>query len=187
MIRREFLQRLERGLRLLPADRRAEILADYASYFADGVAQGRREEEVAESLGTPARLAAELLLAHEAGSSGVPDANPSTLRALTALVALVVIEGVAWLPLVVSVLAVLLLLVTGIVALVYGGFTLIVDPFDRPLGGLAAVLLRAVGWMAAGVGLLAVARAAVLLVARLFVRSQRHNRRVLRQSTEVLR
>jgi hypothetical protein len=84
----------------------------------------------------------------------------------------VVVEGVAWVPLVVSVLAVLMLLAGGVVALVYGSFILVVDPFDRPLGGLAAVLLRAVGWMAAGVGALAGARAAVLLVARLFVRRQ---------------
>ncbi|WP_051259026.1 DUF1700 domain-containing protein [Chitinibacter tainanensis] len=57
----EFLNQLEAALQALPAAERAEILADYRAYFADGLADGRSEAEIAMALGDPARLARELL------------------------------------------------------------------------------------------------------------------------------
>jgi uncharacterized membrane protein len=162
MTREQFLAALERGLKHLPADRRRDILADYQSYFAEGLAAGRDERKVAESLGNPARLAAELRLGHEAPRSA--------FRGFSALVALAMLDGLLWLPLVLGLLLVLVLTGAGAVALVYAAFTLSVLPFDLPLGGIGAVLLRGLALAAAGAAAFAAARAGVLLLARFIVR-----------------
>lgn len=186
MTRFEFLQRLERALRQLPDSKRAEIVADYQSYFADGVAAGRSEEAVAESLGDPARLGAELVVAHEAASLDTAVAPTATLRTLKALSALVVLDrAAAWLLLVACLPAILLLLMAGCAALLYGLFMLVVGPFDMPLGGVVAALLRGVGWVSAGIAALALARAVVYSVATFFLKLNRHNRRAQRHANEV--
>jgi len=59
MNQQTFMQQLEAALSRLPAAERQEILADYAEYFGDALADGRSEEEVAASLGDPQRLARE--------------------------------------------------------------------------------------------------------------------------------
>ena len=162
MTREEFLSILERGLARLPPDKCAEILADYRSYFSEGVAAGRTEATIAQSLGNPARLAAELRLGHEAPGSA--------FRAFTGLVALALLDGVRWFPLVVGLLVILLLLGAGSVALVYAAFALFVLPFDMPLGGITAVLLRAVALGAAGVTAFALSRAGMQVLLNFFVR-----------------
>jgi uncharacterized membrane protein len=60
MTRDAFLQALRRGLRGLPAAEADDIVLDYAAHFADAIAAGRSEAEIAVSLGDPARLAGEL-------------------------------------------------------------------------------------------------------------------------------
>jgi uncharacterized membrane protein len=169
MNRAEFFAGLEHGLRQLPSQQRAEILSDYQSYFADALAAGRAEHEVAESLGNPTRLSAELRLGLEAPRSAS--------RSFFTLMTLAVIDGISWLPLVAGLLLVLALTGIGAVALVYACFTLLVIPFDSPLGGIAAVLLRGVALTAAGVAAFALARAGVLLLVKFFVRMHRRNRR----------
>jgi uncharacterized membrane protein len=162
--RAEFLRRLEKGLRALPPEERARVLADYDDYFADGELAGRDAADIANALGNPATLAAELRLAHEVQSwrAGRPRV---TLRMLSALLSLSVLHGVAWLPLVLGALTILAMMGAGICALAYGGFTLVVEPFDEPLGGVAAVLARALAWLSAGVGVMAVSAAAVYALA----------------------
>ena len=54
-----FLEALRRGLIGLPPAQTDEIVADYSAHFAEGVAAGRSEEEVAAALGDPQRLARE--------------------------------------------------------------------------------------------------------------------------------
>ena len=61
MTRAEFLDTLRRRLRR-PATRRrsTSCIDDYASHFAEGMAAGRSEAEIAAALGDPMRLAREL-------------------------------------------------------------------------------------------------------------------------------
>jgi len=56
MNRAQFLSDLKRGLAGLPAEEIEEIVNDYDTHFADGIAAGRSEESIAEALGKPARL-----------------------------------------------------------------------------------------------------------------------------------
>ena len=184
MTREEFLRRLEPGLRSLPPEERGRVLADYAAYFTDGEAAGREVAEIAASLGNPATLAAELRLAHEVHSWRA-DRPRVTLRMLSALGSLALLHSVAWLPLVLGLLLIFAMIGAGLCALSYGGFTLIVEPFDAPLGGVAAALARAFAWLSAGTGMLAAAGASVYALAKYFVRLQQLDRRILQPSTEV--
>jgi uncharacterized membrane protein len=183
--RADFLRRLKDALLRIPADRHAEILADYESYFAEGAAAGRDEQEVADSLGNPARIAAELRLDHDLRTWRDGGGGKPTLRTFSALAMLALLDGAAWLPLLLGLFVVLLLFGTALAALVFGCATLFVSSFDAPLGGIAAVLLRALAYFSAGVALLAISHAAVYALASGFSRLRRIHRRVLRHSNEV--
>ena len=63
MTRQAFLDRLRAGLRGLPTSAINDIVADYQAHFAEGVAAGRTEAEIAAALGEPDRVIRELLVA----------------------------------------------------------------------------------------------------------------------------
>jgi len=60
MTRQAFINRLRDNLKGLPPGVAEEIVSDYEAHFADAVADGRSEAEVAQALGDPGRLAREL-------------------------------------------------------------------------------------------------------------------------------
>src|SRR5471032_3369617 len=60
MTRAEFLDTLRRRLSGLPPSEIDELVSDYATHFADGIAAGRSEAEIAAALRDPMRLAREL-------------------------------------------------------------------------------------------------------------------------------
>jgi uncharacterized membrane protein len=60
MTRADFIARLRRGLAGMSPEAVDDIVADYETHFADGAADGRSEDEVAEGLGDPDRLARDL-------------------------------------------------------------------------------------------------------------------------------
>ncbi len=60
MTRLEFLDTLRRRLAGLPPAEIDDLVADYATHFADGMAAGRSEADIAQALGDPMRLAREL-------------------------------------------------------------------------------------------------------------------------------
>ena len=60
MTKAEFLDTLRRRLSGLPPSEIDELVSDYAAHFADGMAAGRSEAEIAAALGDPMRLAREL-------------------------------------------------------------------------------------------------------------------------------
>ncbi|GGP26581.1 DUF1700 domain-containing protein [Silvimonas amylolytica] len=60
MNQKTFLLRLRAGLGHLPPKEVDEIVGDYEEFFRDGLAEGHTEEEIAERLGDPERIAKEL-------------------------------------------------------------------------------------------------------------------------------
>ena len=185
MNRETFLRVMERGLRTLPAPARAEILADYERYFADGAAAGREESEVAASLGDPGRRAAELTLDHDVRDWRDRGAGRSALRALGSLTLLVSAGGILWLPLGLGVFVLLALSASGIAALIFGIYTLVMGFVDSPLGGIPAALLRALSLFAGGIGALSLVLVGGHALASLFFRVARIARREPRLSPEV--
>jgi uncharacterized membrane protein len=99
MTRAEFLDTLHRRLGGLPPAEIDELLGDYATHFADGMAAGRSEAEIAEALGDPMRLARELRA--EAGFRRWEQARTpgNFFGALIGFLALIAVDFVFLLPL----------------------------------------------------------------------------------------
>jgi uncharacterized membrane protein len=149
MNRQAFIERLRLGLAGLPANAIADAVADYEAHFAEGLAAGRTEEEVAEALGDPTRLARELRA--EIGlKKWEEQRNPtSAVSAVFAVLGLGAIDLLILLPILMTVASVLfgLIVATGAVFL-GGGVMFAAGPFLDPPGGPAAALLGGIGFMA---------------------------------------
>lgn len=115
MTRLEFLDTLRRRLAGLPPAEIEDLVGDYATHFADGMAAGRGEAEIAEALGDPIRLARELRA--EAGLRRWETARtPANFFAvLFGFLALIAVDFVFLLPLLGAL--VLFTFVAGVVAL----------------------------------------------------------------------
>ena len=152
MTRQEFLDTLRRRLSGLPSSEIDELIADYATHFADGKAAGRSEEDIAAALGDPMRLARELRA--EAGLRRWETARtPANFFAvLFGFLALIAVDFMFLLPLL-GALA-LFTLVAGIVvlALCLAGLALILKLVHWDHGFTLHYLSRIFG----GIGLLGV-------------------------------
>ncbi|BEV71928.1 MULTISPECIES: DUF1700 domain-containing protein [unclassified Paludibacterium] len=121
MKRDDFLERLARALHGLPPAEREEILADYRSYFADALADGRQEEEVARALGEPERLARELTAERHLKQWEAHKTPANLGRVLSALAGLSVLNLLLAMPYLV-VMTVLGSLWLGALMMLLGGF-----------------------------------------------------------------
>jgi uncharacterized membrane protein len=149
MNRAEFLTRLKRGLAGLPATAIADIVADYEAHFADGLAAGRTEAEVASALGDPGRLAREQRA--EAGLKRWEEAkNPSAAAgAVFAVLGLGAIDILVLLPILMGVLGALFgFFLAAVGIFVAGGVVFAAGPFAQPPGGAATAFLAGIGMMA---------------------------------------
>jgi uncharacterized membrane protein len=148
MNRSAFLDALRRGLAGLPPTEIDDIVSDYANHFAEGLAAGRSEEDIAAALGDPARLARELRA--EAGfRRWETNRSPANFFAvLLGFLALVTVDFVFLLPVLGSLL--FCTLIAGIVALALclAGFGVMMSLFSWHHGFHAAHALgRAFGGM----------------------------------------
>lgn len=57
MNKKDFINKLSSYLSGVPAEERQDVINDFEDHFKEGVAEGRTEEEIAESLGDPKALA----------------------------------------------------------------------------------------------------------------------------------
>jgi uncharacterized membrane protein len=161
MTREAFIARLREGLRGLPPQAIAETVADYETHFADGLAAGRSEEEVAQALGDPGRLARELRAEQglrrweeERSASGAASAVFAVLGlgALDVLILLPVLMMIAGLIFAMGCAA-----IAGLFA---GGAVFAAGPFTDFPGGPAAAILGGIGVMS---GSLAVGAVVILI------------------------
>ena len=149
MNRQAFIDRLRLGLSGMPPQAVNEAVADYENHFAEGLAAGRTEDEVAEALGDPARLARELRA--EIGlKKWEEERNPnSAVGAIFAVLGLGAIDLLILLPILMTVGGVLFGLVMAVIAVFAGGAVVFAGgPFMGPPGGPAVALLGGVGLMA---------------------------------------
>ena len=61
MAKNNFLKELSKLLKKLPEEERIDILQDYEDHFAFGLEEGKTEEEIVKSLGSPSQIAKEIL------------------------------------------------------------------------------------------------------------------------------
>ena len=155
MTRLEFLETLRRRLAGLPEEEIDELVADYATHFADGMAAGRSEAEIAEALGDPMRLARELRA--EAGfRRWETERTPASFFAvLFGFVALVAVDFVFLLPLLGGLVLFTLIAAIVLLALCVAGIVLLAKLFSWD--GLFAVhslvrKLSGLGLLGVGIG-----------------------------------
>lgn len=152
MTRQAFLARLREGLRGMPAQSQADIMADYESHFADAAAAGRSEADVAAALGDPDRLARELRA--EAGlRRWEKDRNPSgAAAAVFALIGLGALDIFIMLPVLMGIGGTIFgFAVAAIGVFVAGGAVFAAGPFTGMTGGPAAAVLLGIGVMTGAV------------------------------------
>ena len=154
MTRQAFMARLRDGLRGLPPQAIADIGADYETHFADGLAAGRSEADVAAALGDPGRLARELRA--EAGLRAWEESrSPSAgAAAVFAVLGLGAIDILILLPILMGVGGALFGLGVAAIAIFFGGGVVFAaGPFTGMPGGAAAAILAGIGLMAAATSL----------------------------------
>jgi uncharacterized membrane protein len=149
MTRQAFMARLREGLTGLPAQTVVDIVADYETHFADGVAAGRSEEDVAAALGDPGRLARELRA--EIGlKAWEENRNPSgAAAAVFAVLGLGAIDILILLPILMAVGGAMFGVAVAVIAVFFaGGVVFAAGPFTGLPGGPAAAILAGIGLMA---------------------------------------
>jgi len=152
MTRDEFLKRLKRGLAGMPPAAIDDIVGDYEAHFAAASEDGRSEEEVAEALGDPGRLAREQRL--EAGIRQWEEVrSPSAAwTAVIAFLGLGAIDILVLLPVLLSLLGIVIGLYAAMLGLfIAGGAMTIAGPFSGFPGGTVTAILCGLGLMAAAV------------------------------------
>jgi uncharacterized membrane protein len=157
MTRQAFMARLREGLRGLPAQAQADIVADYENHFVEGAAAGRSEADVAAALGDPGRLARELRA--EAGlRRWEEERNPSgAASAIFALLGLGAIDILILLPFLMGVGGAIFGFGVAVVAVfVAGGAVFAAGPFTGMPGGPGAAVLAGIGLMTGAVSIGAV-------------------------------
>ena len=148
MTREAFIARLREGLRGLPPQTVADVIADYETHFADGLAAGRSEAEVADALGDPGRLAREVRA--EIGlKRWEEERSPSgAASALLAVLGLGALDLFILLPILMAIGGTLFGVgVAAIAGLFAGGALFAAGPFTDFPGGPAAAILGGLGLM----------------------------------------
>jgi uncharacterized membrane protein len=152
--RQAFMARLREGLRGLPPATQAEIAADYDTHFADGAAAGRSEEDVAASLGDPARLAQELRAEHGLKRWEESRSPSNAAGAVFALLGLGALDIIVMLPIIMGIAGTLFGLAFAVLGIFFGGVAAFVaGPFSGMPGSPAAPILLGVGLITAAMAL----------------------------------
>jgi uncharacterized membrane protein len=185
MTQDEFLSILHDRLRGLPPAEIEELMDDYASHFAEGMAAGRSEAEIAAALGDPVRLARELRA--EAGLRRWETARtPANFyAAMIGFLALIAVDFMFLLPLLGALALVTLALGLAMVGLCVAGLALSMRMFHLDHGfslGYLTRILSGVGLIGLGVGGGATLLMAVDYVVRLLGRFARLHYTLLERS-----
>ena len=176
MTRDEFLDTLAERLRGLPPNEIDELLDDYASHFAEGMAEGRSEAEIAAALGDPARLARELRA--EAGLRRWETARtPANFyAAMIGFLALIAVDFMFLLPLLGALAIAALAIGLAMLGLCIAGIALTLRMFHLDHGlslGYLTRILSGAGLLGIGVGGGALLLMAVDYAVRLLARFAR--------------
>jgi uncharacterized membrane protein len=176
MTQDEFLSILHDRLRGLPPAEIEELMDDYASHFAEGLAKGRSESEIAAALGDPVRLARELRA--EAGLRRWESARtPSNFyAAMIGFLALIAVDFMFLLPLLGALALAALLAGLALLGLCIAGLALVMRLFSLDHGlslGYLTRILSGVGLLGLGVGGGALLLLAIDYVVRLLARFAR--------------
>jgi uncharacterized membrane protein len=156
MTRQAFMARLREGLRGLPPQTVADIMADYDTHFSEGEAAGRSEADVAAALGDPDRLARELRAQNTIDRWREERSPSSAAAAIFAVLGLGALDLMFLLPILIGVIATVFgFFVAALALFIAGGAVFAASPVVDMPGGVAAGMLAGIGVMAGGGALFA--------------------------------
>lgn len=151
MNKQSFIYQMDGALQRLKPEERKEILADFEEHFANGLAGGKTEEEVAKELGDPLVLAAQY-------TEGLPEPQqPVTAsgvaRGILAGFALILFDAIIAIPVISILIAVWVTLWSVVISLFAVSLALFVAPFVA--WGVFSGLLAGLGAFVLGIAMLA--------------------------------
>ncbi|AXI07712.1 hypothetical protein CUC15_01355 [Oceanobacillus zhaokaii] len=88
MTKKQFLTKLNASLKKLPPEERQDIMQDIEEYFAIGSEEGKSEEQIATSLGSPEQIAKELVATHRVEKVEETTSTGNIIRAVWAVIGL---------------------------------------------------------------------------------------------------
>lgn len=88
MNKEQFLKILSEEIRKLPKEEREDILRDFQEHFQFGMEEGKTEEEIAQSLGSPKQIAKELVASYHVDKVTETTTISNILRATWAVIGL---------------------------------------------------------------------------------------------------
>ena len=153
MTQADYMKRLEKNIQKLPPARRQEILDDIRAHFTEGVASGKEEAALCESLGPPELLAREYRSIHAAERAKDDFSAGNVFRANWAGFGMLLLNVIFVVPIAAGVFAVWVSLAAAGIAMAVAGFfsmfavwfggaiVTIVVPVAYPIAGFFAALL----------------------------------------------
>ncbi|RDW15006.1 HAAS signaling domain-containing protein [Oceanobacillus chungangensis] len=88
MTKKQFISKLNASLKRLPYEERQDIIQDIEEYFVIGSEEGKSEEQVATSLGSPEQIAKELVAAYRVEKVEETTSTGNIIRAVWAVIGL---------------------------------------------------------------------------------------------------
>ncbi|MBH0172637.1 HAAS signaling domain-containing protein [Fictibacillus phosphorivorans] len=88
MDKNQFLQQIEKNIKPLGASEQREVLDDYEEYFEMGYESGRTDEDIIKGLGSPAKIAKEILAQTEITKAEEDPSLTNVFRAVAATLGL---------------------------------------------------------------------------------------------------
>lgn len=88
MNKEQFLKRLDSSLKRLSSDERQDIIQDFEEHFVIGLEEGKTEEQISDSLGSPIQIAKELLASYHLEKVEATATTGNILRAVWAVIGL---------------------------------------------------------------------------------------------------
>ena len=184
MTKDQFLSSLRTHLTGVPLAAADDIVADYASHFDEGLAAGRREEDIAAALGDPARLARELRA--QAGlKRWEEERSPSAAAgAILAILSIGAIDLLILLPILMVVVSLVFALACVAAAFMIAGvFMLLFSPFAIFNGHFAIGFLGGLAFLSGGTALGCLAALTTIGLVNLLIRYGRFHLRLIKPIT----
>ncbi len=133
MTQTQFLGQLKRSLSGLPAEEKREILYDYEEHFRIGTAEGKSEEQIADSLGNPRILGRSFRIESLLEESKKGHRAANVMRAVFASLSLGFFNVIITVPVYAGLVAALASLWAGAVSLAVTGVAVILAVILQPL------------------------------------------------------
>ncbi len=133
MNKKDFLNKLSLYLGVIPVEERQDVINDFEEHFREGLAEGRTEEEIADSLGDPKALANQFKANILVSKAEKTTSAINITRAVLATLGLGFLNLIFILGPFIAIVAVLVSLFASAIAIIASGITVFFASIFGPL------------------------------------------------------